>query len=592
MASSATRIGTCSAADIKGVAVQVVTGRWLMVLASFLLMVTAGASYMFGLYSNDIKSVLGYDQTTLNLISFFKDLGANIGILSGLINEVTPPWVVLSIGAILNFVGNFMIWLAVSRKIKKPQVWHMCSYIAIGANSHTFTNTGALGYTGISAAVLAQVYRAFYGENTKAFTLFVAWLPTALSFVFIRTIRIIRIKNRPKNEVKVFYKFLYASLGLAGFLLMIIILEKKFSFTQPQYGASASVVLFLLFLPLAIVVSEEFKLWKSKRSGSREDFASSPVKIVTKIENPIENSSSTTQKKDQDHVSWCENVFNPPEIGEDFTILQALFSVEMLTLLLATISGIGGMMTMMDNLGQIGTSFGYPLKKISSFVSLTSIWCYLGQVTLSILSEVFITKYKCPRPLFLTLILVLACAGHLLIAFNVPNGLYVASVLIGFSFGAIWPLIFTIISELFGLKYYSTLYNFGGAASPIGLYLLNVKVTGYYYDEEAKKQLASLGKMRKPGEALNCFGGECFRLSFIIITVVTFFGALVSLVLVLRTRKFYSGDIYKKFRVAESPEIAMSGRELGVEPAESKVVENGTTMSGNDQHLPVAVRTN
>ncbi|KAL5569433.1 hypothetical protein UlMin_026008 [Ulmus minor] len=596
-------IRTCSAGDIKGVAVQVVTGRWLMAFASFLLMVTAGASYMFGLYSNDIKTVLGYDQTTLNLISFFKELGGNIGILSGLINEVTPPWVVLSIGAILNFVGNFMIWLAVSRKIKKPQVWHMCSYIAIGANSHTFTNTGALvtciknfpesrgvvmgllnGYTGISAAVLAQVYRAFYGENTKAFTLFVAWLPTALSFVFIRTIRIIRIKNRPKNEVKVFYKFLYASLGLAGFLLMIIILEKKFSFTQPQYGASASVVLFLLFLPLAIVVREEFKLWKSKRSGSREDFASYPVKIVTKIENPIENSPSTTQKKDQDHVSWCENVFNPPEIGEDFTILQALFSVEMLTLLLATISGIGGMMTMMDNLGQIGTSFGYPLKKISSFVSLTSIWCYLGQVTLSILSEVFITKYKCPRPLFLTLILVLACVGHLLIAFNVPNGLYVASVLIGFSFGAIWPLIFTIISELFGLKYYSTLYNFGGAASPIGLYLFNVKVTGYYYDEEAKKQLSALGKIRKPGEALNCVGGECFRLSFIIITVVTFIGALVSLVLVLRTRKFYSGDIYKKFRVAESPEIAMPGRDLGDEPAEGKVVENRTRMSGNDPH--------
>ncbi|KAM7466250.1 hypothetical protein LguiB_013815 [Lonicera macranthoides] len=56
-----------------------------------------GETYMFGLYSADIKSSLGYDQTTFNLLSFFKDLGANIGILSGLINEVTPPYVVLSV---------------------------------------------------------------------------------------------------------------------------------------------------------------------------------------------------------------------------------------------------------------------------------------------------------------------------------------------------------------------------------------------------------------------------------------------------------------------------------------------------------------
>jgi hypothetical protein len=34
--------------------------------------------------------VLGYDQSTLNLVSFFKDVGTNVGILSGLLAEVTP----------------------------------------------------------------------------------------------------------------------------------------------------------------------------------------------------------------------------------------------------------------------------------------------------------------------------------------------------------------------------------------------------------------------------------------------------------------------------------------------------------------------
>ncbi|KAK9913134.1 hypothetical protein M0R45_036958 [Rubus argutus] len=552
-------------ADMKSLVLQVLKGRWLMVFASFLMMVTAGASYMFGLYSNDIKSVLGYDQTTLNLISFSKDLGANIGIFSGLINEVTPPWVVVSIGAVLNFFGHFMMWLAIAQKIPKPKVWHMCMYMGIGANSHTFTNTGALvtcvknfpesrgvvigllkSYGGISAAVVAQLYHAVYGDDTKHFTLVVAWLPTAISFAFIGTIRIIKVSSRGSSELKAFYNFLCLSLGLAAFLLVIIIVEKRVRFNQSEYAGTAAIVLFLLFLPLTVVIMEEYKVWQSKRSIVTKapiNSGSAAPEIFGVRDNMLKQSIGVEKE-----VSWCEDIFNPPEIGEDYTILQAIFSIEMVTLLFATICGLGGTMTMMDNLGQIGTSFGYPLKSIRDFVSLTSIWNYLGQIVAGIGSEIFITKYKWPRPLIFTAILLLSCVGHLLIAFNVPYGLYVASVVTGFCFGAHWPLIFTIISELFGLKYYSTLYNLGGLASPIGMYLLNVRVTGHLYDMEAKKQMAALGVQRKIGEELNCVGGECFKLSFIIITVVTLFGALVSLVLALRTRKFYKGDIYKKFR--------------------------------------------
>ncbi len=66
-------------ADMKSITLQVLKGQWFVVFTTFLLMSVSGASYMFGLYSNEIKSTLGYDQTTLNLLSFFKALGSNIG---------------------------------------------------------------------------------------------------------------------------------------------------------------------------------------------------------------------------------------------------------------------------------------------------------------------------------------------------------------------------------------------------------------------------------------------------------------------------------------------------------------------------------
>ena len=76
-----------------------------------------------------------------------------------------------------------------------------------------------------------------------------------------------------------------------------------------------------------------------------------------------------------------------------------------------------------------------------------------------------------------------------------------------------------------------------------------MKVAGVLYDKEALKQLKAKGLTREEGKDLTCVGVQCYKMAFIIITASTLFACIVSFVLVVRTRKFYKGDIYRKFRV-------------------------------------------
>ncbi|MCL7043195.1 hypothetical protein MKW94_014809 [Papaver nudicaule] len=532
-------------------------------------MASSGGAYVFGFYSKGIKRTLAYDQTTLNLLGFFKDLGSTIGIFSGLIAEVTPNWFVLLLGASLNFVGYFMVWSSISGRISKPHIWQMCLYICIGANSQNFTltsvtvtsvknfpdNRGTLigllkGFTGLSGAVMMQLYLAIYGNDSNSLILFIAWLPAVIAIFFVFAIRLLKTVRPSNVEKRVIYKYLWISVVLALFIMVITITQKQKTFSHTGYVVTATVVCILLLTPLCASIKEELVLWNlmKKNLTLPEMITVETPPLVDPISQPLTTAESLEEENPKQKVSCFANVFNPPARGEDYTVLQAILSIDMLLLVVGGFCGLGTSLTAIDNLGQIGESLGYPTLTISTFVSLMSIWNYFGRVLVGLVSEILLAKWRFPRTLVMAIVLLVSCAGHILIAFPVPGSIYISSVIIGFCYGAHVTLIFTIISELFGLKYYSTLYNCGILAMPLGSYVFNVRVAGFLYDREALKQLKALGLSRDSGEELTCIGKHCYRLCFIILAAATFIAALSSFVLFLRTRKFYQGDIYKNFR--------------------------------------------
>ncbi|KAK3422242.1 hypothetical protein EUGRSUZ_G02754 [Eucalyptus grandis] len=518
-------------------ALQVLRGRWFMMFASFLIMAGAGATYLFGVYSKDIKSTLGYNQSTLNLLSSCKDLGTNVGVLSGLIAEVAPTWLVLLVGSAMNFADYFLIWLAVTRRIPRPAVWQMCVYICVGANSQNFANTGSLvtyvknfpesrgimlglmkGFVGLSGAMMTQLYYAIYGDDSKSLILLIGWLPAVISIVFVYTIRTMKLSTHP-NELKVFYEYLAITVALTLVIMALTIAQKQVSFSHEAYVVSAVAVCVLTFLPLGIAVREEWATWKQRKAqkpttatvGVVGDDASSPARDL--------EIHATDQRKQEE-----QEAANPNDTS---CCADALLSLDMITLFVATLCGLGCSLTAVDNLGHIGESLGYPQHTIGTFVSLVSVWNYFGRVFVGFISEIIYNKWKVPRPVIMMLSLIVSGVGDLLIAFPAPGSVYVASLLIGFSFGVQLTLLFIIIFELFRLKYYSTLFNCGQLASPLGSYIFNVQVVGRLYDVEATRQLAARGLTRSAAKELTCIGRRCYRTSFSILAGVNALGTLV-----------------------------------------------------------------
>uniref|UniRef100_A0A0A0LSK3 Uncharacterized protein n=1 Tax=Cucumis sativus TaxID=3659 RepID=A0A0A0LSK3_CUCSA len=399
------------------------------------------------------------------------------------------------------------------------------------------------GFVGLSGAIMTQFYIAIYGHDTKSLVLLLAWFPSLISLLFVYTIREIKSVKHP-NEFRVFIQFLCVTVLLTILLTVIIFIQKRIHFDQSAHIAIVAAILALLFVPLLIAIREEVVLWNlNKRTRISNPFTR--IKIETSQTNSPVDSPSTSQHPHphppQTQPTSCfSKIFNKPERGEDYTVLQAIFSIDMLIICFTMMIGVGASLTAIDNLGQIGEAQAYSSETINLLVSLMSIFNFAGRIFSGFVSEILLEKFQFPRPLMLTLILLISCLGHLLVAFPFDDSLYVASIIIGFSMGSQVPLHFAMISEIFGLKHYSTLFNFGQLSCPIGSYILNVLVTGKLYDEVAR--IGSNPNM------LHCVGTHCYERSFLILAGLTFMVAMVSLILVKRTREFYRGDIYKKFR--------------------------------------------
>jgi len=220
-----------------------------------------------------------------------------------------------------------------------------------------------------------------------------------------------------------------------------------------------------------------------------------------------------------------------PRRGDDFTFLEALVKADFWLLFIVYFCGVGTGVTVLNNLAQVGMSVG--ANDTTILLCLFGFCNFVGRILGGSLSEYFVRSRMLPRPFWMMCTQIIMVVTFLLFATGLHSLIYVSTTLLGICYGVQFAVMIPTVSELFGLKDFGLMYNFMLLVNPLGAFFFSALLAGYIYDKEAARQ--------HPGvlEPSNCYGPDCFRVTFYVCAIVCCCGTLLSVLFIARIKPVY-----------------------------------------------------
>ncbi|XP_062151651.1 protein NUCLEAR FUSION DEFECTIVE 4 isoform X3 [Alnus glutinosa] len=471
----------------------------------------------------------------------------------------------------------------------------MCVLIFVGTNGETYFNTVALvscvqnfpksrgpvvgilkGFAGLGGAILTQIYAMIHSPDHASLIFMVAVGPAMVVIAVMFIVRPVGGHRQVGPTDGISFTFIYSvCLLLAAYLMGVMLVEDLVDLNHTFITIFTVILFILLLIPIAIPMSLSFCL--EPRAPEEETLLCEPQKqeldrlrqdpsevIFSELEDekPKEVDLLPASERQKRIAQLQAKLFQAaaegavrvrrrrgPHRGEDFTLMQALIKADFWLIFFSLLLGSGSGLTVIDNLGQMSQSLGYDNTHI--FVSMISIWNFLGRIGGGYFSEVIVRDHAYPRPVAMAVAQLIMAVGHLLFAMGWPGAMHIGTLLIGLGYGAHWAIVPAAASELFGLKKFGALYNFLTLANPAGSLVFSGVIASSIYDHEAEKQAhQQLQQQQNWGsifsgtfsvdEPLKCEGAICFYLTSLIMSGFCIIAFVLSMILVYRTKIVYA----------------------------------------------------
>ena len=251
------------------------------------------------------------------------------------------------------------------------------------------------------------------------------------------------------------------------------------------------------------------------------------------------------------------------ETSEQHTLLQMLRAPNAWLLFAVASTAHGGGCLVVTQLAFILQAAGASDRLLTTAVTTLNTGNLFGRLVAPSLSNVLVRR-ALPRPSFLVAIMALmgvaqsgllwGASGALLPGSTTQATLLTLSATLGgLAFGAVWPMVLILASELFGSRHLEANYMFyDGGAGFLGAFVLAGLLPSYVYDRAESHQKHGNASSSPPGATPGappgapppplhpvCHGPECFGPAHEVLIALCALGAIAAVALSVRTAPLY-----------------------------------------------------
>lgn len=325
----------------------------------------------------------------------------------------------------------------------------LCIAMFVGTNGETYLSTTALvacvqnfpksrgpivgilkGFSGLSGAILTQIYHMISSSDHGSLILMIAVGPSVVVVCLMSTVRLVEGHRQVRPSDGLSFTFIYCvCLILAAYLMIILLLEDEIDFSESVIITCSAILFVILLLPLIIPVmlaffaapsppTAESFLIQPRAPESIKSKRDEPELLLSEVDSEVESEDERMREGGLDTLAdrgkriahLQAKLFQAaaegavrvkrrrgPRRGENFTLRQALVKADFWLMFISLVIAAGSGVTIIDNLGQMSQSLGY---EADNFVSMISIWNFLGHVGGGYFSEVVV---RCSLNLISTL---------------------------------------------------------------------------------------------------------------------------------------------------------------------------------------------
>eukprot|EP00658_Telonema_sp_P-2_P040730 TRINITY_DN29122_c0_g1_i2.p1 TRINITY_DN29122_c0_g1~~TRINITY_DN29122_c0_g1_i2.p1 ORF type:complete len:574 (-),score=109.27 TRINITY_DN29122_c0_g1_i2:256-1977(-) len=487
-------------------------------LACLLAAAATGCNYGFGMYSQALKSQFNMSQGQLDNINTIPYAFGVTSPLWGLLSRKLGTRITLVAGGLAVGTAQLSIYLVATKRVTVPSPPNtlvaiaILQYFAMAMITAPAFSVPVLhfpeqradaialvkSFVGLSAAVVSQTYVLFFGAATddpKSLNCILIWM--ALSYLFTLTAAAL-IPSQPEPEAmepRKVLRVLFWVLVVGGISTMIVSLLPY----GTVHNALVPFVLLLAVLPI-------------------------PTMLCYPLDPPVTPDELLAKKSE-----ISKKTFESPN---NVTILQMLQRPDAWLLWWVGSMVIGGGNMLVTHMAQIIKSAGAPDSMTATVVTVFSCCNMLGRLTCMVPSNMVVMKGHA-RGWFaggLCVAMAVGHAGFLLAATMTGSSRYLmlvtSDVIAGLSFGAIWPHLVILASELYGSKNLSANYMFyDGGCGAFGTMVLANAIPDLFY--------------KTPPGSNTCTGPHCYSTTHLCIIGLNLTGCVAAAAISLRSTQLY-----------------------------------------------------